>query len=194
MDVDAGSADLIAPPPTTPYECRAEPTSEKYCKAIDKDCKTNQDCPTLFMCVKTTFDLPVAPMCVPSKDGDGGVCSEVDAGQPTTMTARAYCSPRYGEPAVDGDLGVKNGVPTSGTGGVSGGTTTGSPVIPPQASGHGSSDEAQDAGVAEGDNADVPEHVQACSVTTPGAGGHSSTWLAVMFSLAAAWVVTRRRR
>jgi MYXO-CTERM domain-containing protein len=179
-----GDADFAAPLPQPPFECHAEPTQLKYCKPLDKECKTDQDCPTLFSCVTPTFDLPVAPMCVAPADGDAGTCGSYDAGAPT-MVARSYCSPRYGEPAVDGASPQSPSTATSGGGsaGKSGG------VIPPR--GH----EASDAGIpAEGENADDSNHVEACSVATPGASEGSPTWLATLFSLAAAWVVSRRRR
>lgn len=185
-----GDGDLIAPPPPMPFECHAEPTQLKYCKPLDKECKTDQDCPTLFSCVTPTFDLPVIPMCVAPADGDGGTCGSFDAGGPT-MVARSYCSPRYGEPAIDVASPQSPSVPGSATGaGGKGGTSGG--VTPP--TGNPGGHEASDAGVPAEDDADDSNHVEACSVATPGASEGSPTWFAALFSLAAAWVVSRRRR
>ena len=180
---DAG-APSDAPALPAPPECSCTPTSVNYCKPLELDCTSDAQCPPMWGC-RVVATSASDPACLPGR-GDAGTCG---ADRPAPAEIRR-CVPPY-----DGiNVGVGRGgdgvaTPTTGTPGSVPQPSPNAPV-PPSAQ--------VDGGLSAGEGTstpDVPVHTKACSVTRAGAGSNEGfpLWAGVL-SLAATWVVTRRRR
>jgi hypothetical protein len=199
--MDAGAAEpqadrAFAPAPPPP-DCTCKPTDEKYCKVIEVVCRADSDCPKTFTC-KQSYVASTGPACVAPAKGDGGTCG---AALPPTNVYR--CVPPYEnlDPGYGGKDEGGGGYPTMPTTTPENPTTTTPPPI--GAPRPGTADAGVGTGTGQnpvpadgsGSEANGPSHVKACSVVSPGVeqSGAGGLWAALM-SVAAAWVLARRRR